>query len=103
MQFHVGEIVISLHKERLSPSAHEVVVYATNMGGVGALLPVRSKDDIEFLKHLEMHLRQEAPPLCGRDHMVFRSSFFPVKVRARRRARSARAARTREACARGRC
>jgi hypothetical protein len=30
-----------------------------------------------------MHLRQEAPPLCGRDHIFFRSAFFPVKVRAR--------------------
>ena len=26
-----------------------------------------------------MHLRQEAPPLCGRDQLFFRSAFFPVK------------------------
>jgi splicing factor 3B subunit 3 len=30
--------------------------------------------------HLEMHLCQEHPPLCGRDHMAYRSSYFPVKV-----------------------
>jgi len=83
VQFHVGELVVSMQKERLSPAGHEVVLYATNMGGIGALLPVRSRDDIDFLKHLEMHLRQEAPPLCGRDHMFFRSSFFPVKVHTR--------------------
>lgn len=29
--------------------------------------------------HLEMHMRQEAPPLAGRDHMAFRSAYFPVR------------------------
>ncbi|PHU12074.1 hypothetical protein BC332_19004 [Capsicum chinense] len=28
---------------------------------------------------LEMHLRQELPPLYGRDHMAYRSFYFPVK------------------------
>lgn len=26
-----------------------------------------------------MHLRSEHPPLCGRDHLSFRSYYFPVK------------------------
>ncbi|CAD5169210.1 unnamed protein product [Musa acuminata subsp. malaccensis] len=26
-----------------------------------------------------MHMRQEHPPLCGGDHMAFRSAYFPVK------------------------
>ncbi|KAF3620238.1 hypothetical protein FXO38_32474 [Capsicum annuum] len=29
---------------------------------------------------LEMHLRQELPPLYGRDHTAYRSAYFPVKV-----------------------
>lgn len=37
--------------------------------------------DIEFFGHLEMHMRQELPPLCGRDHLAYRSAYFPVKVR----------------------
>ena len=45
----------------------------------GALLPFASKDDLTFCSTLEMHLRQEAPPLCGRDQLFFRSSYFPVK------------------------
>ena len=28
---------------------------------------------------LEMHMRQENPPLLGRDHMAFRSAHFPCK------------------------
>lgn len=27
-----------------------------------------------------MHMRSEFPPLCGRDHLSFRSYYFPVKV-----------------------
>ena len=45
----------------------------------GALLPFTSREDMDFFSHLEMHLRQEHPPLSGRDHMSYRSSYFPVK------------------------
>jgi hypothetical protein len=34
---------------------------------------------VDFFGHLEMHLRQEHPPLCGRDHLSFRSAYFPVR------------------------
>lgn len=46
---------------------------------VGALVPFTSREDMDFFSHLEMHLRQEHPPLSGRDHMSYRSSYFPVK------------------------
>uniref|UniRef100_A0A0A9JZE2 RSE1/DDB1/CPSF1 C-terminal domain-containing protein n=2 Tax=PACMAD clade TaxID=147370 RepID=A0A0A9JZE2_ARUDO len=49
------------------------------MGSVGALLAFTSREDVDFFSHLEMHLRQEHPPLCGRDHMAYRSAYFPVK------------------------
>ena len=34
---------------------------------------------MDFFTHLEMHLRQENPPLAGRDHMSFRSAYYPVR------------------------
>ena len=34
---------------------------------------------MDFFLHLEMHLRQDHPPLCGRDHLSYRSAYFPVK------------------------
>ncbi|KAJ6365069.1 hypothetical protein OIU76_029938 [Salix suchowensis] len=35
---------------------------------------------MELQTRLEMHLRQDHPPLCGRDHMAYRSAYFlPVK------------------------
>ena len=57
-----------------------MILYTTIFGGIGALLPLTSKEDVEILTALEMHLRQEAPPLCGREQLFFRSAYFPVKV-----------------------
>jgi len=78
-QFHVGETVLSLTKAQMQPGGQEVLLYATVLGGLGAFLPFTSREDVDFFNHLEMHLRQENPPLCGRDHMHYRSYYFPVK------------------------
>lgn len=43
------------------------------------MLPFTSREDVDFFLHLEMHLRQDHPPLCGRDHLSYRSAYFPVK------------------------
>lgn len=77
--FHVGELVTTVTKASLVPGAPEAIIYTTIMGGVGAIVPFTSREDIDFFSHLEMHLRQEHPPLCGRDHLSFRSAYFPVK------------------------
>ncbi len=58
----------------------EALIYATIMGGIGAFLPFVSKEDIDFFYHLEMQMRSELPPLCGREHLSYRSYYFPVKV-----------------------
>eukprot|EP00899_Mesostigma_viride_P018486 jgi/Mesvir1/26639/Mv20046-RA.2 len=78
-QYHVGEIVTAMQKVTMLPGGVEVVLFSTIMGGVGALFPFSSREDVDFFSHLEMHLRQEYPPLCGRDHMAYRSAYFPVK------------------------
>ncbi|KAG6402388.1 hypothetical protein SASPL_134581 [Salvia splendens] len=79
VQFHVGDVVTCLQKASLIPGGGECLIYGTTMGSLGAFLPFTSRDDVDFFSHLEMHLRQEYPPLCGRDHMAYRSSYFPVK------------------------
>ncbi|XP_014289805.1 splicing factor 3B subunit 3 isoform X1 [Halyomorpha halys] len=77
--FHVGEMVTSLQKATLIPGGSESLVYTTLSGSVGVLVPFTSHEDQDFFQHLEMHMRSEAPPLCGRDHLSFRSYYFPVK------------------------
>eukprot|EP00668_Euglena_longa_P034958 GGOE01044886.1.p1 GENE.GGOE01044886.1~~GGOE01044886.1.p1 ORF type:complete len:1215 (-),score=437.39 GGOE01044886.1:243-3482(-) len=79
LQFHVGDMVTSLIKTELTPGGQEVLLYTTIMGSIGALVPLQSRDDADFFQLLEMHLRQENPPLCGRDHLSYRSYYFPVK------------------------
>lgn len=36
---------------------------------------------LDLLTHLEMVMRTEKPPLAGREHIMFRSYYHPVKVR----------------------
>ncbi|PIK57420.1 putative splicing factor 3B subunit 3 [Apostichopus japonicus] len=77
--FHVGETVLSLQKCTLIPGGSESVVYTTLSGAIGILVPFTSHEDHDFFQHLEMHMRAEYPPLCGRDHISYRSYYFPVK------------------------
>lgn len=77
---HIGEIIMSLQKATLIPGGSESLIYATISGAVGAIVPFTSREDYDFFQHLEMHMRNENPPLCGRDHISYRSYYYPVKV-----------------------
>nr|GEW00425.1 hypothetical protein [Tanacetum cinerariifolium] len=50
VQFHVGDVVTCMQKASLNPRGVECLVYGT-----------------------------ELPRLCGRDHMAYRSAYYPVK------------------------
>lgn len=76
---HIGEIVTSIQKTALSLGRSECILYTTVSGTIGALIPMTVKDDFEFFQTLEMHMRAENQPLCGRDHLAFGSSYFPIK------------------------
>eukprot|EP00879_Flechtneria_rotunda_P016767 GHRR01017550.1.p1 GENE.GHRR01017550.1~~GHRR01017550.1.p1 ORF type:complete len:1036 (+),score=359.64 GHRR01017550.1:786-3893(+) len=78
-QFHVGDTITTLSRAVMQPGGNEVLLYGTIMGGIGAFFPFQAKEDKDFFMHLEMHLRQEHPPLSGRDHLAFRSAYFPVR------------------------
>jgi splicing factor 3B subunit 3 len=77
--FHVGEIILSLQKSTLIPGGNESLVYTTLSGSIGILVPFTSHEDHDFFQHLEMHMRSENTPLSGRDHLSFRSYYFPVR------------------------
>jgi len=64
----------------LIPGGSESLVYATVTGTIGVLVPFTAHEEQDFFQHLEMHMRSENPPLCGRDHLSYRSYYFPVKV-----------------------
>jgi splicing factor 3B subunit 3 len=80
VNFYVGDTITSIHKTVLVAGGREILLYTTIGGAIGIIIPFTSRDDVEFFQTLEMHMRNEMPPLCGRDHLAYRSSYIPVKV-----------------------
>lgn len=78
-QFFLGEVGTSLAKAKLSPGASDSLIIGTTSGSLIALMPFETREEIDFFVHLEMYLRIEAQPLCGRDHVTYRSTYVPVK------------------------
>jgi splicing factor 3B subunit 3 len=78
--FNVGDIVTSLTKISLVAGGRDVLLYTGLHGTIGLLIPFVSREDIEFMSTLEMHLRAEAPSLVGRDHLSYRGYYAPVKA-----------------------
>lgn len=81
-EFYVGEIITSLQKAVLVAGGRDVILYTTLSGSIGILSPVVTRDNIELLQTIEMHMRTEAPPLAGREHLAYRSYYVPCKVGA---------------------
>jgi len=78
--FHVGDIVTSIHKASLVPGGREVLLYTALHGTIGILVPLVSKEDVDFMSTLEQHMRTEQLSLIGRDHLSWRGYYTPVKA-----------------------
>lgn len=78
-QFHRGDLITSIKKCSLSGGSESQIVYATSSGAIGVFVPFETREEVDFFVHLEMYLRLELPPLCGRDHQMYRSAYGPVK------------------------
>ena len=77
--YHVGDIITSLHRTTLVAGGREILAYTGIMGNIGVFVPFLTREDIDFFQTLEMHMRNEASPLAGRDHLQYRSFYAPVK------------------------
>ncbi|TFY66687.1 hypothetical protein EVG20_g4405 [Dentipellis fragilis] len=78
--FHVGDMVTSIHKVSLVAGGREVLLYTGLHGTVGILVPLVSKEDVDFISTLEQHIRTEQTSLVGRDHLAWRGYYVPVKA-----------------------
>lgn len=79
MHVYSQDIPTSLHKAQLVPGGRDIIVWTGFQGTVGILVPFISREDVDFFQNLEMQLAAHTPPLAGRDHLIYRSYYAPVK------------------------
>ncbi|CAF9937675.1 MAG: pre-mRNA-splicing factor rse1 [Heterodermia speciosa] len=77
--FFPQDIPTSIQKTQLVAGGRDVLVWTGFMGTLGVMVPFVSREDVDFFQTLEQHLRAEDAPLAGRDHLIYRSYYVPVK------------------------
>ncbi|KAI1770802.1 Pre-mRNA-splicing factor rse-1 [Hypoxylon cercidicola] len=77
--FFTQDIPTSLNKESLVVGGQEVLVWSGFQGTVGLFIPFLMRDEANFFQVLESHMRNEDVSLVGRDHLMYRSYYNPVK------------------------
>jgi len=92
--FYVGEVVTKMQFESFALGSPPVIIYVTITGSLGIIMPFAHHQDADLFQSMEMTLRElsfkseqnqstEVKPIdyfiCGRDHLSYRSSYFPVK------------------------
>lgn len=75
----LNDIPTSLQKVSLISGQKEMLLYSGFQGTIGVLIPFDSREDANFFQSLEAELRKEDAPLAGRDHLVYRGMYVPVK------------------------
>lgn len=73
------DIPTSIQKTSLVPGGQELIFWAGVQGTLGIMVPFLDREDVEFFTNLESHLRAEDAPLTGRDHLMYRGYYAPVK------------------------
>ncbi|KAJ9150815.1 Pre-mRNA-splicing factor rse1 [Pleurostoma richardsiae] len=77
--FYTQDIPTSICKTNLVVGGQEVLLWSGLQGTIGVLIPFVSREDVDFFQTLEQHMRSEDPPLAGRDHLMYRGYYVPVK------------------------
>lgn len=77
--FYTQDIPTSISKTNLVVGGQDVLLWSGIMGTIGVFIPFISREDADFFLSLEQHMRTEDPPLAGRDHLLYRGYYAPVK------------------------
>lgn len=77
--YYPQDIPTSIHKTQLVSGGRDLIVWTGLQGSLGILIPFTSREEVDFFQTLEAHLRTEDAPLAGRDHLIYRSYYVPVK------------------------
>jgi splicing factor 3B subunit 3 len=77
--FFTQDIPTSVQKAQLVAGGRETIVWTGLQGTIGLMVPFVSREDVDFFQTLEQHMRTDDPPLAGRDHLIYRGYYVPVK------------------------
>jgi len=77
--FHAGAAARAVSHAKMQAGGADCVLIGDMLGGLRAALPLATRAEVDFVQQLEMHMRQEAPPLSGRDHLAYRGAYVPVR------------------------
>ncbi|ROT40397.1 hypothetical protein SODALDRAFT_290612 [Sodiomyces alkalinus F11] len=77
--FYCQDVPTSIAKASLVVGGQEVLLWSGISGTVGVFIPFVTREDADFFQTLEQHMRTEDPPLAGRDHLIYRGYYAPVK------------------------
>ena len=77
--FYAQDIPTSIQKTSLVPGGRDVLLWTGLQGTLGIFIPFVAREDVDFFQTLEQHLRSEDAPLAGRDHLIYRGYYVPVK------------------------
>lgn len=77
--FYTQDLPTSICKTNLVVGGQDVLLWSGIQGTIGVLIPFVSREDVDFFQNLENHMRSEDPPLAGRDHLIYRGYYVPVK------------------------
>ncbi|KAI1869836.1 uncharacterized protein JN550_005426 [Neoarthrinium moseri] len=77
--FFTQDIPTSISKASFAIGGKDILLWTGLQGTIGVLIPLVTRSDAELFHALEAHMRTADPPVTGRDHLMYRSSYMPVK------------------------
>ncbi|WZH42250.1 Pre-mRNA-splicing factor rse-1 [Fusarium acuminatum] len=77
--FFAQDVPTSITKASLVVGGQDVIVWSGLQGTIGVLIPFVTREDADFFHALEVQMRAEDPSPVGRDHLMYRGYYVPVK------------------------
>lgn len=77
--YYTQDVPMSMQRTALLAGGQDVLFWSGLQGTLGMLVPFVSREDVEFFTQLEQQIRAQEPPMAGRDHLMYRGYYVPVK------------------------
>lgn len=78
--YFLNDIPTSFNKVADLSGLNNSIIYTGLQGTIGLLTPLLTKSEIKFFQELQKNLALEELLILGRDHMMYRSYYVPIKA-----------------------